>query len=134
MAAQDSRALANPFIAGVDLLRQIVVGYDIVGKKGTAADNLRTDHCHETDAPTAVGPANAATIAARSAAIRGMTPALAMSMAMSSALAKPSASVPPWLFTTTPLRPRKIPPFEARGSSLRRKILIAPLANNAPIL
>ena len=40
---------------------------------------------------------------------------------MSMAAAKPSASVPPWLLMTTPLRPRKTPPFDLRGSILSRK-------------
>src|SRR5450759_2526722 len=40
---------------------------------------------------------------------------------MSMAAAKPSASAPPWLLITMPLRPRNTPPLDLRGSILSRK-------------
>ncbi len=38
-------------------------------------------------------------------------PWLTMSIATSTAWAKPVASVPPWLFTTTPFSPSRIAPL-----------------------
>ena len=136
VAAADAGALDNPFVGGVDALGQFVIGDDIV-----RADRHRSREpgigshsrycCSRTGFRVAVFGGAGFVTSARSAMIFGITSARAMSMAMSSALAKPIASVPPWLFTTTPLRPRKMPPLEARGSSLRRSAPSAPLARTA---
>src|SRR5665213_2753905 len=120
-ALADAGALADPGIRGIHDLGQIVVGDDFLRQIGTTTDDAGTDH-----APTV--PTRA-----RSAVMRVLMSALAMVMAMSSAEAKPMASVPPWLFTTTPPRPRKMPPLAARGSSRRRSVLSAPEAIKAPI-
>ena len=42
------------------------------------------------------------------------------------------SSVPPWLLTTTPLRPRNTPPFTFRGSIFARNPLSAGMASIAP--
>src|SRR5262249_35808599 len=99
-ALADAGALADPLVAGVDAaLGDVGIGDDVVGQIRAEADDLRTDH------EAAASGSGWGARWARSETIRWITPASAMSTAMSRALAKPSASVPPWLFTTMPLRP-----------------------------
>src|SRR5665213_60730 len=134
VTAFDAGACANPLVACIDLLREFAVAQHAFRQICTATDNLRSYDAHEAPAPDA--PAAAATgktTPARSATILEMTSARTMSIAISSALAKPKASVPPWLFTTIPLRPRKMPPLDARGSSLRRRARSAPVARKPPM-
>src|SRR6185312_12819556 len=133
VALADPGALANPLIRGLDLLGQIVIGDDVGRQTGAAADDARTDHGRAFHNSAARAPALSAEMAERSVVMRALISARAMSMAMSTALAKPTASALPWLFTTTPLRPRKTPPFWVRGSSLRRSMSRAPDAIAAPM-
>src|SRR5580698_969118 len=129
-ALANAGALDDPFVARVDAFGEFGVGENGLRQIRAESDDLRTNNGHEAAAPAAC--VCRGTTAARSARIFGITSALAISIAISSALANPIASVPPWLFTTTPFSPRKIPPFAARGSSLRRNVINAPLAMNAP--
>ena len=111
MALADAGALADPFVGGVDALGEIVVGDDVVRQIRAAAD----DAGRGSRSGRLPVPALGVRCRARSATMRALMSARTMSMATSRALAKPSASVPPWLFTTTPFRPEEHAAIERRA-------------------
>src|SRR6185437_2782286 len=95
IALTDSGALADPGVRGVDLLRQVVIGDDVVRQEGAAADGTGSDHVK-------AACSSAGSMAPRSRVMRPLISACPMSIARSMAPAKPMASVLPWAFTTTP--------------------------------
>ena len=109
MALADPGTLRDPGIVGVDALRQLGVGHDPPRQIGPAAGDPRAQD-HQTVAARGLA-AERVVRWAKSSRIFSMAPCRTMSMATPMALAKPKASVPPWLFTAMPLRPRKIAPL-----------------------
>src|SRR5690606_31130252 len=117
VAAPDAAALANPFVGGVDSSGQLVVRHDALRQVSAAAENHGASHHHDAAAAAGGVPLvrPAPTLAICSASI-AFPPYLTMSTASPIAVAKPTASVPPWLLTQTPLSPRNIAPLYRRGS------------------
>src|SRR6185437_9807868 len=125
MANLDAGALGDPFVAGVHHLCEIEIRENLGWKICTTAKEDRTHDTQETAALAGSGPSEFSgaapeesgrrETAARSARMRAIISDCPISMARSMALAKPSASAPPWLFTTTPSSPRKTPPLSVRG-------------------
>ena len=104
----DSGALSNPLIAGVETLGQLLIGDHPLGQIGAAADELRPDR-HQRAA--AAGGVAAMLTRSRSCRIFSRKPCCSMSTATPMAFEKPNASVPPWLFTAIPFRPRSMAPL-----------------------
>src|SRR6185437_11303729 len=92
-ALADAGALANPLVGGVEPAGQLIVGDNPLGKVRAAAGNLRAQ-LH-----AGCGAGIASLTRARSARIFSRNPFTFISMATPIALAKPKASVEPWLFT-----------------------------------
>src|SRR5262249_49787370 len=105
----NARALHDPLVGGVESFRQIAIGHDAARQIGTAACDDRARR-HQRLAALTSGNGGGVRWA-KASLIFSMAPWTTMSMATPIALAKPTASVPPWLFTAIPLRPRKMAPL-----------------------
>src|SRR5204863_9916686 len=103
MAEADAGTLDDPLVRGVDLLRQFVVRHPPGWKRRARAGDDRTNHA-------------AASKFRRSSAIRRVRSARTILAALPIAVATPSSLALPWLFTTSPFRPRKTAPLWLLGS------------------
>ena len=109
MALADAGALGDPFVGGLEAAGQLGIGHHLLRQISAAADHLGT-HDHQRATTCGLDSVPAAKLA-KSSRIFSRDFCVIMSTATPMALAKPSASVPPWLFTATPLRPRKMAPL-----------------------
>src|SRR5262249_24805612 len=101
VALADAGALLDPFVAGRHPLGQLGMGAAGAGQMAAAPAQPRPQG-HPT---AACGLGSRSTRKwLSSSLIFSMKPWTAMSTATPIAFAKPSASVPPWLFTAMPLR------------------------------
>ena len=105
----DAGALDDPLVRRVDHPRQFLVGQHLFGKIPTAAgdDGPR----HHQDAAARVRACIDSDPPSSCAVIFSLKRCAAMSTATPIALAKPKASVEPWLLTTVPLSPRNMAPL-----------------------
>ena len=99
--------------------RELGIGENPARQIAAAAEDDRTQHGHEAAPPTARRrPSRADGASSVCADLGEQFVAHHVVADVDRAQAKPSASVPPWLLMTMPLRPRKTPPFDLRGSIL----------------
>src|SRR5262249_48904442 len=106
----DAGARGDPLVVGVEPTRQVVVGHDLLGQIGARRQHLRAQRAgpHQPAAACGLG---AAVIRSISVRMRSLTRWTSRSTATPTALAKPIASVPPWLLITMPFRPRNMAPL-----------------------
>src|SRR5690606_13700240 len=132
IALADAGALDDPLVAGIDALRELGIGDHAARKRRAAAADDRADHF----APPLplVTRRRASPSAARSALIRWVRSSSSRRAATATALATPAALALPWLFTTTPLRPRKTAPLWLFGSRWWRSSSVAGRETRNPIL
>ena len=108
-AFEDAGALDDPFVRRVDHPREVFVGQHLLGQIPAAAGDDGPRHHQETAARVRTGidsePRSSCAV------IFSLNRCVAMSTATPMALAKPKASVEPWLLTTLPLSPRNIAPL-----------------------
>src|SRR5262249_36931442 len=107
----DPGALADPGIRGVEPFRQLVIGDDPLGQIGAATDDLGAQIHAVGYSAAGCGVGAAVLSRARSLWIFSRKPLTFISMATPIALAKPNASVEPWLLTAMPRSPRNIAPL-----------------------
>ena len=104
MAGADAGAADNPFVAGVQPLGNLGVGQHLFWQIAARACNAGINHGQASVAAAFNWPATCSVMC-------WMTSASASSRACSSAQRKPRLSVPPWLFTTMPRRPKRLAPL-----------------------
>ncbi len=108
MPLTDPGTLLDPRIGGIDRARQLVIGDDPFGQVAAGAGRMAPGDrtVAEASAPgRSVRAAEELPTRARPSRIRSLNRCVTMSIATSTACAKPSASVPPCDFTTTPFSP-----------------------------
>ena len=110
MALADAGALADPFVRGVDRPRQLVIAHHPRRQIGADAAHDRSQHARSGAAaawPAGRGPGDAAHLLDDP-----LVGALADQIGRDGdRRGEAHASVPPWLFTTTPFRPRNMAPL-----------------------
>src|SRR5690606_38504649 len=131
VARADAGTLANPLVAGVDSLGQLVVGHAPGGERRAGALEYGTD---QLEAPTLpLSRRRCSPSSARSAAMRSVRLSSSSRAATATALATPAALAPPCDFTITPLRPRKTAPLWLFGSRWWRSSSVAGRDTRKPI-
>src|SRR5208282_2015923 len=105
----DSRALDDPRVGRIDAPCELVVADDAFRQMRPAADDPRMEEHHP--AATCGFWSWLALKRPNSSLMRSLKPPAARSIATSMALAKPSASVLPWLLTAMPFKPRNMAPL-----------------------
>ena len=110
VALRDAGPVPDPLVGGVDQAGQLVVAHDACRQIGADATDDRSQHGGQEAAACASGSA-AMSAPPSSSMMRSFVRLRTRSAATSTAAAKPTASVPPWLFTTTPFRPRNMAPL-----------------------
>src|SRR5262245_41084485 len=121
-ALVDAGALDDPLVGGVDGLRELLIGEHAAGQVAAAAEHDRAQHGHEIVPSTRRGDGASRRLSARVWPILSSRACRTTWYPMSTALAKPSGSVLPWLLITMPLRPRKTPPLALRGSTFSASV------------
>src|SRR5205085_12307575 len=97
----DPGALTDPGIRRIELRGELVIGDHALGQIRAAAGNLRAEH-HRRGYSAADCCAGSLLSCANSSRIFSRNPLIFRSIATLIALAKPNASVEPWLFTAIP--------------------------------
>src|SRR5690348_8880885 len=111
IAAADARAFDDPRIGRVDGLRELVVSDSPLGQRRAGAEHDRMQaHC-----AASLAKAWARKLSRSSPIFRVMS-LRTIDAATRIALATPLGLAPPWLFTTSPLSPRKTAPLWLLGS------------------
>ena len=126
MALADAGALADPLVGGIDGFGQLLVADEVFRQIGADTNQLgaRADHVvalsrwrrNWRDGLCGVVHGGATSggggeMRANPSRMRSLNRWTTMSIPTSTACAKPSASVPPWDFTTTPLSPSSTAPL-----------------------
>src|SRR5262249_18472511 len=107
----DPGALADPSIRCIEPRRELIVGNNSLGQISAATDDLGAE-CHERAyRDTDCCGAGTLLSCASSSRIFSRNPLVLRSIATLIALAKPNASVEPWLFTAMPPNPKNIAPL-----------------------
>src|SRR4030088_1687251 len=107
MTLADAGARPDPFVGGVHLFGQIVVGDDLRRQIAPGTDDARPDH---------VSTASEFPLCPNRSIRRCSTSLRTSSMARSMARSNPNTSAEPWLFTTMPFNPSRVAPLKRRGS------------------
>ena len=108
-AFENAGALDDPIVGGVHHPREVFVAEHLLGQiPAVTGDDGPGDH---QDAAARVRTGIDSEPPSSCAVIFSLKRWAAMSTATPMALAKPNASVEPWLLTTVPLRPRNIAPL-----------------------
>src|SRR5260221_867010 len=119
VAADDAGPLADPGVAGLETLRELVIGHDPRRQEASAAGNARPDHRTGTSC------------CAMRASMRCGTLLRTSSTARSSACPKANTSAEPWLLMTMPFSPSRLAPLYWPGSMRLRSALNTGVASSA---